>query len=223
MPSVSTLRRICDYFGIDEYEIFLNTDELKNIIEPKALKRRISKKSATEITIFGSGDLDFIREFLGYYHIYVPSNHYRDSVIRSIMRVSRDGNQILTHTKDLNIDLYFKLPKTINYKGIVSGSNNKYIIHERQMNDGESFATYMINPAKEGENFLTGILLISLPDSQGEIAGMRVVLQSIGLKPNIRESLKECGLFKGRHRGIPPFVRHYLLEPKGSRYFSTNL
>jgi hypothetical protein len=223
MPSISTLRRICDYFGVDEYEILLKTTELSTIIDAKSLKIRLTEKSALENAIFGLRDINFLRTIVGYYHVYTPSNHYRDSLIKSIMSISEYEGQFFTHTKDKNIDKYFKLPKVVNYKGIVSTSNNKIIIHERQANDGDSFATYMLNPAKEGGHIMTGILLISLPDTQGEIVSMRVALEFIGLKPNLRASIKKCGLFKGRNPAIPPFVKNYLLEPRGSRYFSTNL
>ena len=222
-PSLSTLRRICDYFGVDEYEIFLDRNELSKIIDSKHIKKRVSESNYIERILFQSEKFDRISEYTGFYFVYTPSNNYKDSAIKSFMQIKKSGEYFYTTTIDRNIEKHFKLPKTLTYKGFVSFSDNNLLIHERSINFGNSFVTYMINTRKKDENFLTGLILISLPDVPGQIASMRVVLQFIGSNPNIRESMRRCGLFKKKSREIPDFVGNYLLDPKVDRYYLTGL
>ena len=96
-PSVQSLRKICDYFGVDVDEIYLDPDVFKSIISTN--KKSLSSSSMFEDTPQGArytkqlkGMMDNsiagLERYLGDYYYYYITPSYKNSVSKGFARLS---------------------------------------------------------------------------------------------------------------------------------------
>ena len=211
-PSIATLRKICDFFGVDEGEVFLPADEFKKLllVRPPKLGQAEGQfeKTVSNLLNASNKNTDLLKRHEGFYFCYTQVDGIEKRVIKTLSRISMLQDQWYVKSIERGMNDSFMLPATVKYKGLITESSNRLIAQERQTHNGKSFHTTFLYPADHGEpTYLTGLQMGIVSESGQEIVCIRTIWQYLGLKPNLREVLRELGVFNLADIQLPEFIR----------------
>lgn len=210
-PSLSTLRRLCDFFGVDEHEIFLDVTEFRELVRLRA-PRFGGTKNALDDTVERLISAPRVNQTLleshaGYYHTYSYPDPKRDYFYRSLSRIYRKDNVWLVKSVDRDLERQFVLPNMLKYTGLVLEGHNRIVICEREQVMGYAvFTTILYASEQTAPTFLSGLMTSMSPEGVHEISCVRTVWRYLGLKPNLREAIGECGIVDRKKETIPDIV-----------------
>lgn len=93
-PSRHNMRRICDFFGVTEWEMLLDENRFVDLLAVRRAPSRSQGLPAEQYHLErlyrASGDLD---RYVGYYYRYFYSFGYPGKVIKSLVVISKSGNR----------------------------------------------------------------------------------------------------------------------------------
>lgn len=94
-PTFNSLRRICDYFVVEEYEILLPHHEFRQLIRlrPPQIKDTSDPFWETQRRLFSGDPVD--RLAMGYYHMIFRPDRETGIIYRAILRMDRAGPGIV--------------------------------------------------------------------------------------------------------------------------------
>ncbi|MEM7121728.1 MAG: helix-turn-helix transcriptional regulator [Pseudomonadota bacterium] len=212
-PSLSTLRRICDFFGVDDNEILLDRTAFKELIRlrpPRLGNHQTPIEHAVERLIQPSStNLGLLEAHEGFYHSYVCSDASRGYIHRSLSRIHRQGDVWMCRTIERHLAGDFMVPSRLKYDGIILESQNRLVTCEREQGSGRTLWCHMLYTSDHPEpTFLSGLILGIWPDGTRDIHCARTVWQYLGRQPDVRTALRQCGPLDPRSEDLPEFVRH---------------
>ena len=212
-PSLSTLRRICDFFGVDDNEVLLDKDDFKKLIRlrPPRLggNRNPLERAVEDLVRESTNGQGLLAAHEGYYHTYVCTDPARGQIHRSLSRLYRKDGIWLSKSIERNLATDFMVPPTLKYSGIVLEALRRIVIYEREQGTGRSLWAYMLYPSDHAEpTFLPGLTLGMWPEGTHDINCMRTVWQYLGQQPNLRDALAACGTVGLDSPDLPAFVRY---------------
>ncbi|MEZ5760364.1 MAG: helix-turn-helix transcriptional regulator [Paracoccaceae bacterium] len=211
-PSLSTLRRICDFFGVDEAEILMPPRDFAALVRlrPPRLGPVQDRFAAQldRLVDHGAGSAGLLERHEGYYHVHFSPDPDRDYILRALCRLYRVDNRWLSKTIERHGDEMFAVPSPLRFNGIAIEAHNRLIIHERETGMGRSFwSTMLIASEYAAPTFLPGLVLGIAPEGSHDIVATRAVWQFLGRKPNLREALRGCGVYAPDSPDIAEYVR----------------
>lgn len=198
-PSLSTLRRICDFFGVDEYEILMDTKSFKDLVRvrpprigPKpdmlstVLDKLIRKQTAGTATL---------ENHAGYYHTYFRPDPNWPFIICSLSRIyTVDGNWFVKSVT-WNRRADFSLPSVLKFTGLVFEGHQRIVVCEREQGFGRTMWTTMLFASDYAQpNYLPGVTLGMTPEGDHNIGAMRTVWHYLGKQPDLRKALRHLGV-----------------------------
>lgn len=210
-PSLASLRKICDFFGVEEHEIMLDVEAFREIIRlrpPRFNQRKnrfqriVEDLTASEHTTSG-----FFERHEGYYHAYIVPDSAQQHCIRSLSRIYQEDGKWLAKTIERHMDEVYMLPATLKYSGIVMEGCNRIAIYEREKGQGRSLNATFLYPSEHGEpRYLPGLLVGFSAEGSQQISCIRTVWQYLGKQPDLRLALKKCGVVDRNTEQLPAFV-----------------
>lgn len=223
-PSLSTLRRLCNFFGVDEYEIFLDEKKFQEIVSIRS--EDFSKKLGTIGNpieyLFNSSDAqnDIINRHKGYYHVYQAVLRPPSALLmRSLMRISIIKGSWCSKSIDRNFEHVFQQPRIVKYKGSVIESSGHLVVIERgQGPDQDLFVTMVYTSTYESPTFLSGLILYVDPGGAHEIGCRPVIWDYLGQTPDLRAALGASGMIENPFHSNEEKIRTFAakLIPMGS-------
>lgn len=217
-PSLSTLRRICDFFGVDEAEILMEPRAFADLVRlrpprlgtsPGPFDRRIAhlvnRRPETDT---------LLERHAGYYHAYncPPSAHRY--ILRSLYRVERVDGAWISKSIERHATDNFSVPPTLRYAGIVLEGHGRIIVQEREQGRGRGFWTTILIASDHLPTFLPGIILGIDPEGTHDLSASRAVWHFLGQKPDLRAALRACGVVSPDDPGLADFVRNMALAER---------
>lgn len=215
MPSRHNLRRICDFFGVEETEILLPPRRFAQIIELRPKARPRSEQlpphiQHIEALRLASGDR--LEEYVGYYFRYFYSYGFPGMIVKSIFSLfEKDGGY---YTKNLGI-LVEKGASRRNairfrYLGLPFFINNRIFLLEYESVLRDIISETILYPAYRRIDMLTGVQCTLAGRRSREPAAGKVVFDYLGREIHIRRALESCGLFPHESDEIAPAIRKRL-------------
>lgn len=210
-PSLPTLRRLCDFFGLDDHEILLDADRFRELIKlrpprfrnnPNTLERELERliKSTPASRLL-------LEQHEGYYHIYVCPDPARRYFLRSLGRIYQEDGHWFSKSIDRQLDDLFMLPSTLKYTGVVLECFNQIVVFERERGSGRSiFTTYLYGSEYQYLNYLPGLMMNAMSDGAHHIYCIRVVWHYLGKNPNLRDALGQCGVINSEKETLADFI-----------------
>lgn len=203
MPSIANLKRIADFFGVDESELLLDSDVFRQIIDGK--NRRTSHQDFfTDMAQKMIGDPDRMRQQLskyqGFYFCVLLSCGHPGYIIRSLAHFREKNDlfsvktvEILTHRKGSR---HRRDGFIFKRNGILVQNSGRLFIYDYEQNvNGTPSLTILFPSNRSRAPLLKGVHLnVSGGSSQRPFA-TRVVYRHLGLAPDLRRAMRECGLF----------------------------
>lgn len=208
-PSLSTLRRIADFFGLDVEEMWLDHQSLRQLFEARKVgepRERQENQDATPImgairnlaVRFAKSDRTTLSRYCGHYFRYHYAFDGSGRIVRSVFRVVEQDGVFVTklmerlHHQSNGTHRF----TTLKYEGVLMAMSGCLfnVEYETIMKSCVGYAAFA-HLQRPGQRFIPGIQS-SFSSSSGKPASSRVVLERIPVSESPRNMIKSCGMFR---------------------------
>lgn len=210
-PSLHTLRRLCDFFGLEEHEMLLPHREFSAMvrIRPPRLQRARDRVSEFMGEFVDGQDLNIARHYEGYYHIYFQPNRLMPEIHRALTRIVIEDRCLITKTLERYPTGYAGLPRVVKYDGVAfTGGGNLTIMERRSSAIESTFYTILYGADSDELTFLSGLTMGVSPESSRTIYSVNICFQYLGKEVDLRKRISECGQFPRDSRAISKYIRY---------------
>lgn len=214
-PARYNLRRICDFFGVDEYEILMPHDQFSNIIR----LRPTNKADEVEMPPGMAGLLkeaqrhrNTLTKMHGYYYEYYLSFSTPGHILRALTYVyGWKDFTLYKRMERLTRPQHKGRPDIYKYAGVISITGDRMHMFDQEIITGSELTQKVLYPNYRNRvSMLTGLMLgVSAGDAH-EPSASRVVMEYIGRTGNLRQALFECGLYPEDSPHIPRAIAAHL-------------
>lgn len=226
LPSVANLRRMSDFFGVEESEMFLELRVFSEVIRGKNVPNVYSPfmlKMAEDIVAPHQDALGrSLLKYQGLYHCYYYSCGHVNYVIRSLIYIREVNGVWAVKTIEIlrNRDSGAKPSSGFIFKrdGVLILNTSRLFIfdYERAINRTPSL-TVLFPSNRSRVNRLNGVHVTVSGGAAQRPFATRVAYQSLGANPDMRAALRRCGLFHQDDPGIPDEIKAAITnEPGGA-------
>ncbi|MFD1384901.1 helix-turn-helix transcriptional regulator [Rhodanobacter aciditrophus] len=198
-PSNSTLRRICDFFGVEEHEILLPHSQFRRLLQVRPVTEQEPVAATPEQQYFdklNSVGQSGIEKYVGYYFEYYLSMAYPGKVLRTLVCIERQGNKTYyQRTERLNPRKSGK-PFHGLYKGVVQFLGDRIFLHDYEtLTNLEMTQTVLYPTFKNRVDRLTGLRLGVSGSGERMPCCTRVMLEFIGKEIKRNKVMPMLGLY----------------------------
>lgn len=210
-PSNRNMRRLCEFFGVEEFEILSPHRELRKIVEIRGVKTTGDGDSyLTRILKRGIEQSDpAIRKYCGYYFTYYYSFSVPGKILKAVLYLSeRDGftgykriERLVDREQPSGASFVFK------YEGLALYLRERIFLIDREVLTGNELSHSIVYPSyKNKVSLLTGLTLGTAGQTSREPICSRILLEYLGPTTNIKEILGQCGLYRPDSHELDPAV-----------------
>lgn len=216
-PSRHVFKTICDFFGVEEYELLLPHGEFRRIIGLRAPERpgdRGDDEAARPYVPYldhlvrrSRGDL---LDYQGTYFEYSYSMTCPGLILRSLLRLTGDKGGVTTYQRLENMTQPGGSGPKIRckYRGVAFYLNDRiFLVDYDRLTGNEISQTVLYPNYKTRLTRLTGLKLGVATSARREPLCGRVVLEALGRQASVKKALRECGLFEPDSPEIAPDIR----------------
>ncbi len=210
-PSSRNMRRLCEFFGVEEFEILSPHRELRKIVEIRGVKTKGDGDNyLTRILKRGIEQSDpAIRKYYGYYFTYYYSFSFPGKILKAILHLSeRDGlsgykriERLVDREQPLGASFVFK------YEGMALYLRERIFLIDREVLTGNELSHSILYPSyKNKVTLLTGLTLGTAGQTSREPICSRILLEYLGPGANMKECLGQCGLYRPESPALDPAI-----------------
>jgi len=210
-PSLKNIQRICNFFGIEEFEIFLGHDEFRNLIslrKPKVADLDPLGNYIVKLSKINPDSTKNLEQYLGYYHSYFRPHDVKNKIIRALIKVfSRNG---FVYTNNIENYSGIKRHKQVlqKYSGIIFHTGEKIFVFEREESVGKMMWCSVFHPVDQDQFAeLTGLTMGITGGGGRDIACYRIVWERIDKNIKVSDALRNCGAFAPDDPTIPEDIK----------------
>ena len=224
-PSSRNMRRICDFFGVEEFEILSPHPELKKIIDIKGLRNVDDNVNpifgGLESTIL-AGQKE-IAAYFGFYYAYYYSFSRPGKILRSLVHVF-DSNGVASYRRierlveqraERNASFVYK------YAGVMMLLRDRlYMIDQETLTGGEISQAVLYPSFKNRVDILTGLTVGIAGRTSREPICSRLVLEYLGPAVDLRRRLLDCQLYNPDAPNVAKTIKGLIRNRISSGEFS---
>lgn len=227
LPSRHTFQRICNFFGVEDYELMLPPDEFRDLVSLRP--RRNHEQQAGDLPyvrhvedILAASDTDTDR-YTGYYYAYRHSFTDTDVLQKSLVSIWREDGRVLTKRMErFRDDLGDETgPFLCKYLGCLMRLQDRLFIVEYDALKRREISQTILYPGYRNQvTWLSGLNLgVSTRDDR-RIGCARVLYQYLGRKIDLKRAIGHLGKFPAESDEVPNMVRDTFrqsgqVEPEG--------
>ena len=198
-PGLRNLRKICDYFGVEDNEILLDHNVFRKIISLRSPSRpKLDPFGDFIIRLHQVNPSSFndMKPFIGNYYSYICPYEFPGKVMRSFVRIFEQDGFFYIKTSENHSSLKRRKSNLLRYHGIAYHTGDKIVLHEREATEGKMIWQTILYPAL-GDQFdiLAGLTMGVASNTKRDIACYRTVYEHISESTSIKSILKNCGIF----------------------------
>ena len=199
-PSAHTLRRFCDFFGVEEHEILLPSGQFERLVQVRPRPVTARESAAPEaphlahLRDIGTAALD---KYLGYYFENYLSMACPGKLLRTLVCLERRHDRVYYQRTERLIEH----PREKAYHGIYLGMAH-FLTDRIFLSDYESLTglemtqTILFPSFKNRVTRLTGLKLGVSGSGERMPCCARVVYEHLGNAVDVRRALRLCGLYE---------------------------
>jgi len=212
-PSLKNLRRITDFFGVDEYEILLPHEEFVRRIAPhrhEADTGQLLSRLFEQLSLPGREASDALRRYCGDYAVYFCTPVWSNHLVRSLTRIYQvEQNTYTKNIERLTVEGERGTSSVVQkFHGVATYLVDRINILEYEVNSRELVTHTVLYPSHRRQmRYLTGILLTISSGGNRQPFASRVVYEYLGPGVNLREELRSCRLYPLDSEQVPADVR----------------
>jgi transcriptional regulator with XRE-family HTH domain len=217
-PSLRNLKRITDFFGVDEYEITLPHKEFVRLVRPKRGQVReteLLEQLLTQIDMASGEEQAALAAYDGTYAAYFCTPVWSNHIVRSLTTMSFDGPSCLTKSVQR---LYLpggtrSMKVTQKFNGVVRNIFDRLYVVEYEANSKDLASFTILYPSHRRQlQFLTGIMLTIASGGSRQPFSTRVVYQYLGKEVDLRHEIARCHLYPVDSPEVPEEVRSRITD-----------
>lgn len=217
-PSMQTLRKICDYFGVDSDEIYLETEQFKDLIstQKKSLApdslledNPSGKRYTKQIKNMMAESSQSIERYLGDYYYYYMTPSYEGCISKGFARLSLQNGVGYSHFYErANPEQAMQEGAEIGkFVGLVFLLGERLQIVDYSVHCQRAISQTILYGATKGNIHLLSGLTMGIQGRNSRIPfTSRVVFEKISDKPSLKDKLKEVQLLKMDSESISPAI-----------------
>ncbi len=215
-PSARNIRRICDYFGVEEEELLLPHGRFAELVSLRPRARHLLRAlgpAATHIDRMIAGSADSLKPYCGYYFYYYYPPSRPGMIRRSLLRITEYKGVYYTRLSERIQPEESPLGRShfIRYIGVALMLSGRIFITDHNSNALRSLSQTILFPASaEVPEYLTGMTLGVQGRSARSPFAAQVFLEYLGKSVNIRRSMKQTGIFPAQSSNLPRNVARML-------------
>ena len=201
-PAAHTLRRFCDFFGVEVHEILLPHDQFRELINQRPAPRYQKESNSqgeisqhlARLNKLSAPDSD---RYLGYYYEYYLSMSMPGKVLCNLVCIEQQGQQLVyQRTERMSATPTQRAYHNV-YKGLVwLLSDRLFLCDYETLNGYEITQTVLFPSFKNRITRLTGLKLGVADNSERMPCSTRVLYEFLGTDINVRKVLKRCGVYE---------------------------
>lgn len=217
-PSRHNLRKLCDFFGVDEYELLMPGNQFRNLLRLK--KDREEGHSKLPPLLPGLLELaqrqrTELSKNLGYFNAYYLSASRPGWVLKSLIHIYEWEDYTLykrlerlrPHGGRGPVELY-------KYSGVMCAIGDRLHLMDQETLTGSELTHTILYPSYRNRvTLLMGLTMGVSGNDAHRPSASRIVLEYAGNKVHLRKAIAECGLFEMDSDMVPRAVQDYLLHP----------
>jgi transcriptional regulator with XRE-family HTH domain len=218
-PSMHTLRRICDFFGLEDHELLLDHRTFSELVRmrPPRLQRTLDRNAAFMEALAGEPDLPTSQRYVGFYHLYFQPDRQIHEIHRCLMRVKLIDRTLISKTLERYPRGAAGLPSAVKYTGIILPHHGRLIAMDRQVNSQNSvFFSILYSSAYSELTYLSGLVMGVTPDASETTYCLRTVWHYLGTEVDLRHRLAQCGQLPFNSPEISEYLRYCISNDLGA-------
>ncbi len=199
-PSNRTMRIICDFFGVEEYEILSPANVLKDIVKIKGLKNLDDNESShiRRLENLVAGNQENISQYMGYYYMYHQSFTKPGKILKAFSHVFMKNNVATYKRIERLIDKSQPGDESFVYKyeGVFLLLRDRiFMIDVETLTNNEISQTVLYPSFKNKIGRLPGLTLGASGKTSRDPISVRVIFEYIDPKIDLRTAMRPCGLY----------------------------
>jgi len=211
LPSKYILRSLCDFFGVEEYEIFLPHAQFAQIIQVRSHKASVEKPRVyvahiDKLQQRSHGRFD---EYLGYYYEIYYSMAFPGNILRNLVQITQQEGEVY----------YQRIERLVapdgrgrvfhsRYRGMGFFLSDRIFLSDYESLTGNELTQTILYPTyKSRVSRLSGLRLGVAASDRHEPACVRVIYEYLGRRVDMRKALRRCGLFGADSPQIDALVK----------------
>lgn len=211
LPSNFILRQICDFFGVEEYEIFLPHEQFSSIVQvrPKITSPSGLEKFLPSVQGLRNQSDGRLEKYHGFYYETYFSMAFPGQILRNLVSIVVDDEgahyQRIERVKPG--EGRTRLCKS-RYRGFAFFLTDRiFMVDYEALTENEMTQTILYPTYKSQIDLLAGLKRgVSASDIR-EPACARVIYEYLGSHVNLRAALKKCGLYAADSNEIDETIR----------------
>ncbi|PKG63518.1 MULTISPECIES: helix-turn-helix domain-containing protein [Pseudoalteromonas] len=198
-PSANTMLRICEFFGVEEFEIMLPHNQFKLLIQvrPKLQEEAVITNPENEhlkaLEKSGTHDLD---KYLGYYFEYYMSMAHPGKLLRTLVCFEKKGQKVYYQRTERIIELPHNKAYHCIYLGMASFLVDRiFMVDYESLTKHEISQTILFPTFKNRISQLKGLKIGVSGSGERMPICTRVIYEYLGASINVKKALSLCGLY----------------------------
>lgn len=214
-PSLRSLRRICDYFGVEEHEILQDPDSFREIVRlrPPRIGQSIDPFQAIQGRLTEGDQAPHVA--MGYYHMVFRPDPTVDLYYRNLLRLSATPRGMIIKQIERYPRPAISLPRRMVYEGTAFTRYGKLFcqVQERLHRRSTWFVVLSVGDFTS-PSLLQGRAVGCEPEGLSGISSFPLVFMHLGERPALRQALADCGFFKADEIRLSAEIDMVLRERK---------
>lgn len=208
MPSGHNLRRICDFFGVEQAEILLPSRRFAEVVELRPRARRDwgeQPPHLQHVELLRRLSGNKLDAYLGYYYRYFYSYGFPGRIVKSLLGLYRKDGIYYTKNVGVLADGRGERPYSVHFKylGLPLLLNDRIFLLEYEQVLQDMVSETILYPAYRNRlDRLLGLQCTLAGRRTREPAAGKVVLEFLGRRISVRKALRTCGLFTPEEKHV---------------------
>ncbi|UTW11650.1 helix-turn-helix transcriptional regulator [Marinobacterium rhizophilum] len=197
-PSASTLRRFCEFFGVDEHEILLPHSQFERLVRVRPRGRidapaQVESEHLARLAGLGNAGLE---RYLGYYFEYYLSMARPGQLLRTLVCLEQRGEQVYYQRTERMEAHPGDRPSHNRYLGMAYFLTDRiFMVDYESLNSHEMTQTILFPSFKNRISRLTGLKIGVSDNSERMPCCARVLFEYLGPEVSVRKALALCGVY----------------------------
>lgn len=212
-PSLRLMRRISDFFGVEESELLMPHGQFSEIVRLKPsesgvrAERNVISAIADDVRLSSRAGLD---PYVGYYFTYYNSMSHPGMILQALTKIYRTPFGMNVKSIE-SVGRPGARKFTCKYEGACFMLGDRIFMTVMEMLTRNEVMHIVLYPSYNNRiRFLSGVVSGVAARAPRPPAASQMVLQYLGESLNLRKSMKMCGLFDNDDEAIPEEVRTLL-------------
>ena len=220
-PSRHNLRKLCDLFGVDEYELLMPAHQFRNLLRLKKERddglEKLPPLLPPLLQLVQRQRAELSKN-LGYFHVYYLSASRPGAVLKSLIHIYEwQEFTLYKRIERLKIPGSKGQAELYKYAGIVGIVGDRlHLIDQETLTGSELTHTILYPSYRNRITYLTGLTVGVSGNDAHRPSASRIALEYVGNTVNLRRVVADCGLFQAEDPAIPTIISNYLCQPSNT-------